>query len=360
MATRAGRSDVVEVLCTAADTAAAAATAAATAAAAAAAADADATGSVARGTVKGGCTLMHAAAASRSLRCAEVLLRHGVDAAAVTDTVPGKDYMSGLSALDLLVVESPYRKILPHVPVLQGSPAEFEQFALLLLSCGATIKYTAMSAEHHYMFARVLHKHTVRQQQQLRKTVQLATLQVAARWYECDDGANSCSSGSSSSDRSNSNTVRVQLVHAVTKQRNKRVYMVNTQLLSQLYSYTAAGALSTTASASSSTSSSSAAAIATEQHSSSSSSSSSSGDNKVDSSGSAAMQAAARQNVLVKMLVPPEGWQSCTSTNELKLISYDGKCTCYTVLTLYRTSYWLATSHIGFTCYRSCVATTTL
>jgi hypothetical protein len=317
MATRAGSSEVVEALCTAAATAAAATTAATAV---------DVTDSVAGGTVKGGCTLMHAAAAARSLRCAEVLLRHGVDAAAVTDNVPGKEHVSGLSALDLLVMECPHRKIVPHNSLLQCTSAEFEQFALLLLSCGATVKYTAMTAEQHYMLARVLHKHTQRQQQQLRKTVGLAKLQAAAHWYECNADSGS-SSGSSSSDRSSSNTVRVQLVHAVTKQRSKRVYVVNTQLLSQLYSYTAAGALSTTASAPSVTNNSTAAAaIATEQL-----SSSSSGDSKVASSSSTAIQAAARQNVLVKMLVPPEGWQTF-STNELKLISYDGKCIYLAVL----------------------------
>jgi ankyrin repeat protein len=321
MATRAGSSEAVEALCTA--------TATGTAAGSGSAVNSSSSSDTcyARGTVKGGCTLMHAAAAARSLRCAEVLLRHGVDAAAVSDTVPGKDHISGLSALDLFVLDSPCSRILPHCTLPQWTPAEIEQFALLLLSCGATFKHTAMSAEQYLQLAGALSKHTNRQQQLLRKTVHLATLQATACWYECDGG----SSSSSSSGNSRSKTVRVQLLHAVTKQRSKRVYVVDTQLLAQLYSYIAADAVSASSSAPSDTVNSSIATTATGQRSSSSSSSS---DNADSSSGTIAMQqAAARQNVLVKMIVPPEGWHSAT-TNELKLISYDGKCACSTVITL--------------------------
>jgi hypothetical protein len=86
--------------------------------------------------------------------------------------------------------------------------------------------------------------------------------------------------------------VRVQLVHAVTKQTSSSVYTVDTQLLAQLY----ANAATATAAAADSE-----------------------GGSSID-----AQQSASRQNVLLKMLVPSEGWQSSIG-DELKLISYDGK-----------------------------------
>jgi hypothetical protein len=231
---------------------------------------------VQRATVPGGFTLMHAAAAARSLSCAELLLRHGVNAAAAGQYIDDSG-MSSVSALDLLVLPSPNAQLLPRIQPAELESAEFEQFSLMLLSCGATIKHSAMSSDQYKRYAGALSKHTERQQQQARRRERIAVLQAAASWQRCS---------SSSSD-----TVRVQLVHAVTKQTSSRVYTVDTQLLAQLYANVATTAADSTGGSSSS---------------------------------SCAEQSATRQNVLLKMLVPSEGWQSSNS-EEVKLISYDGK-----------------------------------
>eukprot|EP00953_Heterococcus_sp_UTEX-ZZ885_P013018 7441-Heterococcus_DN1.PRE.2 len=233
----------------------------------------------------GGFTLMHAAAAARSLSCAEVLLRHGVDAAA-SGQVYNLDGLVKVSALDLLVSPCPYPQLQPRTqPLAELEPAEFDKFALMLLSCGATIRHSSMSSDQYKRFAGALSKHNERQQQQARKRERLAALQAAACWKQ------------SSSSSSSSGTVRVQLVHAVTKQTSSRVYTVETQLLAQLYANCVTAAADSTNSSSNSSSSS--------------------------SSSTDAEQSATRQNVLLKLLVPPVGWQSST-TDDLKLISYDG------------------------------------
>jgi Ankyrin repeats (many copies) len=238
----------------------------------------------------GGFTLMHAAAAARSLSCAEVLLRHGVDAAA-SGQVYNLDGLISVSALDLLVSPCPYPQLQPRThPLAELEPAEFDKFALMLLSCGATIRHSSMSSDQYKRFAGALSKHNERQQQQARKRERLAALQAAACWKQ---------SSSSSSSSSISDTVRVQLVHAVTKQTSSRVYTVETQLLTQLYANCVTAAADSTNSSCNSSSSS--------------------------SSSTDAEQSATRQNVLLKLLVPPVGWQSST-TDDLKLISYDGKC----------------------------------
>jgi hypothetical protein len=137
------------------------------------------TSCVQRATVPGGFTLMHAAAAARSLSCAELLLRHGVNAAAAGQYMDNSG-MSSVSALDLLVLPSPNAQLLPRIQPAELEPAEFEQFALMLLSCGATIKHSAMSSDQYKRYAGALSKHTARQQQQARRKERIAVLQAAA------------------------------------------------------------------------------------------------------------------------------------------------------------------------------------
>jgi Ankyrin repeats (3 copies) len=305
-AVRAGSSEVLELLFAAA------------AAAAAAAGSSSADSTIAadpycvQGTVGRGYTLMHAAAAVHSLSCAEVLLRHGADATAVsTDFAGGDPDMWGLSPLDLLVLPCIDWKLLPDdgvVPELE--PAEFDKFALMLLSSGAAIKHSAMSADQYMRFAGGLRKHTERLQQQIRKRDRPAAVHATASWCY----SNSDNSSTSSSSSSGGNSVRVQLVHAVTKQAGGRVYTLDTKLLEQLYS---SAATATTASMDGRSASCKA---STATHTAGSSSSNSSGCEH-----DAAAHSLVHQNVLLKMLVPPPAWQSHT-TNELKFISYDGKC----------------------------------
>jgi hypothetical protein len=331
-AIRSGSSERLEVLQLLLAAAATAAGAAVTTAASAAGSSASGDTYCVRGTANGGYTLMHAAAAARSLSCAQLLLRHGADAA-VSDAVPDHDSTSGLSPLDLLVLPCPALSMRPRKPPAELEPAVFEQFALVLLSCGATIKHSAMSSDQYTQFAGALRKHSERQQQQLRAAARSAALHACASWRHSDSNALRSSSSSNSSD-SGSTTVQVQLVHAVTKQAGARVYTVNTKLLQQLYSSTAAAAAATVCVAGDSVSGTMKAdttahtarhtatiSTADELNSSSSSSSSSS---SVSSVSDAAAQSLVQQNVLLKMLVPPEGWQSYP--NELVLISYDGEC----------------------------------
>jgi ankyrin repeat protein len=127
---------------------------------------------------------------------------------------------------------------------------------------------------------------------------------------QCDSGS---ASGSGSQD--DSRIVKVRLIHAVTQQRGSKLYTVDTKLLAQLH----ASAVAATASAAA------AARISSGviDHRGSSSSSCSS-----DSSGAVVM--AVQESVLMKIIVPPQGWQS-TVENGVKLISYDGKCVFFTM-----------------------------
>eukprot|EP00953_Heterococcus_sp_UTEX-ZZ885_P012339 7073-Heterococcus_DN1.PRE.1 len=222
---------------------------------------------------------MHAAAAARSLSCAEVLLRHSVDAAAMSSD-------SSRSAR-----------------VRELEPEEFDKFALLLLSCGATIKYSAMSDRYYGQLARAMQQHTDRLQHLSSSRARVAAVHAAASWQQCDS-----SSASASSSQGDSSTVKVRLMHAVTQERGSKLYTVDTKLLAQLHASAVAAATSAAAAAKSCSG-----MINLDGNSSSSSSSSSSG----------AVVIAVQESVLMKMIVPPEGWQS-TVENGVKLISYDG------------------------------------
>jgi ankyrin repeat protein len=288
-AARTGSSDVLELLIAAA--ASTDATAAGTAAA-----DSSAVAHYMRCTTsRSDYTLMHAAAAARSLNCAELLLRHGVDAAAMSTARPSL-LIRSFSALDLLVQPSPLA-LRSRCAARELEPADFDKFALLLLSCGATIEHSAMKDQYYTQLAGAMQQHTDRLQQLSTSRARVAAVHAAASWQQCD------SSGASSS-QDDSSTVKVRLMHAVTQQRGSKLYTVDTKLLSQLYASAVAAATSTAAAASSSSD-------VNDQSSSS-------------SSGSGATVVAVQQSVLMKMIVPPEGWQS-TVENGVKLISYDGK-----------------------------------
>jgi hypothetical protein len=75
-----------------------------------------------------------------------VLLRHGADASAVsTDFGIDNPDMWGLPPPDLLVLPFIDWKLLPDGGVVpELDPAEFDKFALVLLSSGAAIKHSAM------------------------------------------------------------------------------------------------------------------------------------------------------------------------------------------------------------------------
>jgi hypothetical protein len=101
-------------------------------------------------------------------------------------------------------------------------------------------------------------------------------------------------------------------MHAVTQQRGSKLYSVDTKLLAQLHASATAVAAATSAAAAAKSCS---GMINLDGNSSSSSSSRNSG----------TVVIAVQESVLMKMMVPPEGWQS-TVDNGVKLISYDDKC----------------------------------
>jgi hypothetical protein len=87
---------------------------------------------------------LHVAAAVRSLSCAELLVRHAVGPTAVSKATLGKQRF-GLSPLDLLLCDSRWLSFndlqLPSdIEAAELEPVHFDKFALILLSCGATIK----------------------------------------------------------------------------------------------------------------------------------------------------------------------------------------------------------------------------
>jgi Ankyrin repeats (many copies) len=151
-----------------------------------------------------GFTLMHVAAAARSLSCAEMLLRHSVSTATVTQAEQHADAPAsaagaangpGISALDLLVLRRPSCGVVSIAGMARQpelTPAQFERFALLLLSCGATIKHSVMSAQQYSRYADALQKHTARLQQQARQKARVAALHAAT----CRQSASSSTSNS--------------------------------------------------------------------------------------------------------------------------------------------------------------------
>jgi trimeric autotransporter adhesin len=276
---------------------------------AAAAAGSSAGGSSIRDGLPKGLTLLHVAAAARSLSCAEALVRHGAAAAAVHTTTASTTSYGALSPLDMLVLQGPLCSILHTEPAAaQLTDAELDRFALLLLSCGATIKHSAMSAEEHKRFAGAIQQHNARLQQQSRRKARVAALHAAA-----------CCSQYSRGDTP-SKIVKVQLVHSDTQQLGARVYTVDTQLLAQLLSVDAAAATgdSTSSDTDTSTAATQAGApAATVDYSEERADSS-------DSSSDVVQQQAVQKCVLMRMLVPAEGWQTA-ATDAVIFISCDGK-----------------------------------
>jgi trimeric autotransporter adhesin len=315
-----GSADVTEELYTAT-------TAAATTAAAAAAAVAAVNSGPVCSCLPAGFTLMHVAAAARSLRCAEVLLRHGLDATAVTQaeqhTTVDAATGSGISALDLLVLKRPSCGVLStddSAAPPELTPAEFDRFALLLLSCGATIKHSVMTAQQYNRYAGAVQQHTARLQQQARQKARVAAVHSAA----CRQTASSSSSSSGSG-----KVVRVQLAHTGTQQLGATVYTVNTELMAQLLSVGANDAVSTTAASSATAATATAAASAGNEATAADSAAAVKTADTSSSYATAATQqsaVAAQQHVLMKMLVPSEGWQ-CAATDAVTFISCDGKST---------------------------------
>jgi Ankyrin repeats (many copies) len=316
---------VLDVLYEAAATAATAAAAATTsttesevtAAAAAGSSAGSSAGSISRRDgLPRGFTLLHVAADARSLSCAEALVRHGAAAAAVVDTTAASTSYGALSPLDMLVLQGPLCSILHTEPAAaQLTDAEFDRFALLLLNCGATIKHSAMSAEEHKRFAGAIQQHTTRLQQQSRRKARVAALHAAA----CYSQYASSNSSDSSSDAPHK-VVKVQLVHSDTQQLGARVYTIDTQLLAQLLSVDAAAANGDSTSRNTDTSTATTQAralVATVDYSEECADSS-------DSSSDVVHQQAVQQCVLMRMLVPSEGWQ-CAATDAVTYISCDGK-----------------------------------
>eukprot|EP00953_Heterococcus_sp_UTEX-ZZ885_P018630 10406-Heterococcus_DN1.PRE.1 len=179
--------------------------------------------------------LLHMAAAVRSLSCAELLVRHGVDATAVSKATLGEQRI-GLSPLDLLLCDPRWLHFnglqLPQgIEAAELEPVDFDKFALMLLSYGATVKPKCSFRRLTEQFAIVQQKHSQQQQQQISSRARVAD---AASWHEL--GGNSSSSNCSSScSRSIADFVQIQLVHTVTQQRGAKLYTIDTRLLAQLY-----------------------------------------------------------------------------------------------------------------------------
>jgi hypothetical protein len=134
-ATRAGNAEVLELLLTAA-----AATAAGSTVSDSGSSDSSSWQMccIQATTATSGLNLLHVAAAVRSLSCAELLVRHGVDATAVSKAT-SDERSNGLSALDLLLYDSRWLQFtdlqLPlKVEAAELEPVNLEKFALMLLT----------------------------------------------------------------------------------------------------------------------------------------------------------------------------------------------------------------------------------
>eukprot|EP00953_Heterococcus_sp_UTEX-ZZ885_P005783 3582-Heterococcus_DN1.PRE.2 len=295
-ATRAGNAEVLELLLSAAT-----ATAATTASNSGSSGSSDSSSvqmcCIQATTATSGLTLLHVAAAVRSLSCAKLPVRHGVHATALP----------------------------PDLEATELEPVDFDKFALMLLSCGATVKPKCCFCRPTEQFAVVQQKHSQRQQQQISSRARVAAVHAAASWYELGD--NSSSSSSSIAD-----FVQIQLVHTVTGQRGAKLYTVDIKLLAQLYAsaVTAAAAATVAATTAATGDSSSSRENTTTATTTATAGASSAGCNNssattVSSTGSnssSSSMLAVQQSVSMKMIVTPEGWQS-TIENGVKLISYD-------------------------------------
>jgi hypothetical protein len=161
-ATRAGNAEVLELLLCAATATAAATTAS----------DSGSSGSssghmccIQATTATSDLNLLHVAAAVRSLSCAELLVRHGVDATAVSKATSAEQ-RSRLSPLDLLLYDLSFLhfdelQLPPDVEATNLEPGDFDKFALMLLSCGATVNPKCVFRKLTEQFAIAQQKHTV-------------------------------------------------------------------------------------------------------------------------------------------------------------------------------------------------------
>jgi hypothetical protein len=189
-------------------------------------------------TATSGLNLLHVAAVVRSFSCAELLVRHGVDATAVSKAT-SEERSNGLSPLDLLLYDLrclhfDELQLPSDIEAAELEPVAFDKFALMLLSCGATVKPKCVFRKLTEQFAIVQQKHSQRQQQQINSRARVAAVHVAASW--CKLGDNSSSSSSIA------DFVQIQLVHAVTQQRGAKLYTNDAWLLSQLFASAVAAA----------------------------------------------------------------------------------------------------------------------
>jgi Ankyrin repeats (many copies) len=261
-----------------------------------------------------GLSLMHVAAAARSLSCAEALVRHGAaaDAVITSDNSTASADITGLSPLDLLVLKGPTWSLLRTEPApAQLTAAEFGRFALLLLSCGATIKHSAMSAQEYSCFAGAIQQHAARLQRQLRKKTAVAAVHSAACYDQYAGGSSDAPP----------KIVKVQLVHTDTQQLGARVYTIDTELLAQLLSVDAAAA---TATVTVTTASDNATTVSTDTAPSATFATAAECTNSSAYSTAAVKHPVAQQCALMRMLLPAEGWQT-VATDAVTYISCDGE-----------------------------------
>jgi hypothetical protein len=172
-----------------------------------------------------GYTLLHAAAAWGRRDCTALLLRNGLLATASS--------VSGKTPIDLTVVKVPQ---LP--PALLPSDLSCtivrcdDDVQLLLLQCGAPVDAALMRRNDMYAAA-------VEQRiEQVTRELQAAnaTLDIRASLaYTSNEQHQQQQQHCVTTVATDATTVKVQLVHAETRVRGQRVYTVNTDQLSQLY-----------------------------------------------------------------------------------------------------------------------------
>jgi Ankyrin repeat len=181
-----------------------------------------------------GCTLLHAAAAYGRLACAGLLLQHGCDAKTLSRRVS--------------TVEAAFAPEL--TPSLQRRGIERPAWsarratAMLMLQHGAAYDVKRIAASKEYAALVKQYMDGLKQQ----SAQQLALLQLhaantcgttitTATSSSSGRGGGSSSSSSSSSGGSTAkrSVVKVQLVNADTGKRSRRVYTLNTAVLSRLH-----------------------------------------------------------------------------------------------------------------------------
>jgi hypothetical protein len=264
-----------------------------------------------------GLSLMHVAAAARSLSCAEALVRHSAAADAVITTDNSHSTTSasitsfdGLSPLDLLVLNGPACSLLHTEPApAQLTTTEFDRFALLLLSCGANIKHSAMTAQEYCRYAGAIQQHAARLQRRLLKKTNVATVHSAACHNQFARGNRDAPP----------KIVKVQLVHTDSQHLGARVYSIDTELLAQLLSVDAATAAATVATASDT-----ATPVSTDRAPSATVATVTECANSSACNNDAVKQPVVQQRVLMRMLLPTKGWQTAAA-DAVTYISCNGE-----------------------------------